>query len=298
MAFRWIGKSTDGNTVTLNKLESGQVLLAPYSSTSWIEQNADIVRRGLVLDVETTGLNHSEDTIIEIAIRSFLFNKQNGDVLKIEEAYTSFQDPGRPIKPEISELTGITDEMVKNQSIDWEKVGTLFESSHIIIAHNARFDRPFIDQRCKISQDKIWGCSLKQINWSAKGFFSSKLELLNIYHGFFVDAHRALNDVDALLYLLSLNSSEFSNESYLNELLQNARRNTTQIIATGTRFETKDLLKARGYNWDNTNKFWHRFVYKEEAKAEILWLEENIYHGPFAGFTREIPLQDQFKAGS
>lgn len=295
MAFKWIGKSSDGNTVVLKKLSPEMFQFPIYATESWLKHNEDLVRRALILDVETTGLNSEQDKIIEIGIRSFLFNKQNGDILKLEESYSSFQDPQEKLRPEIVNLTGITDEMLEGQSIDWQKVDELFEKSQLIIAHNAKFDRPFVEKWSLKSSDKIWGCSLKQIDWTAKGYFSSKLELLNIYHGFFVDAHRAIHDVDALLYLLSLAADESQTKNYFSEVMENARKQSTQVIATGTRFETKDFLKSRGYSWDNTNKFWYRFVYKEELKGELTWLEENIYHGPFMGFTRDIPLQNTFK---
>ena len=297
MKMNWIGKSTDGSTVTLKKLKDLPIETAPYASESWLKQNQDLVRRALVLDVETTGLNSQEDQIIELAIRPFLFNKDNGDVLRIETAYTSFQDPGRPLKPEIVQLTGITDDMLAGKKIDWEQVDEIFASAQLIIAHNARFDRPFIEKKSKVSPEKVWGCSLKQVDWASKGFMSPKLELLNIYHGFFIDSHRALNDVDALFYLMTL-PPELTGAptTYLTEVIKNARRSTTQVIATGSPFETKDLLKSRGYSWDNTNKFWHRTAYRDELPAEIQWLEENVYNGPFAGFTRDIALTESFKA--
>lgn len=297
MNMNWIGKSADGNTVTLKKLKDLPTETAPYASQVWLDQNQDLVRRALVLDVETTGLNPQEDQIIEIAVRPFLFNKDNGDVLRIESPYTSFQDPGRPLRPEITQLTGITDEMLEGTKIDWEQVDQLFTKSHLIIAHNARFDRPFIEKKSKVSPEKVWGCSLKQVDWSAKGFMSPKLELLNIYHGFFIDSHRALNDVDALFYLLTL-PTELTGASttYLAEVIKNARRATTQVIATSSPFETKDLLKGRGYNWDNINKFWHRTTYRDELPAEMKWLEENVYNGPFGGFTRDIALTESFKS--
>ncbi|MGZ3771656.1 MAG: exonuclease domain-containing protein, partial [Bdellovibrio sp.] len=181
MAFRWIGKSADGKTVTLSRLEGCPVQPPSYVTKDWIKNNHDLVRTGAVLDVETTGLNQSEDTIIEIGLRQFIFNRNTGEVLAAGPSYCSFQDPGRPLTPLITEITGITDDMVQGQQIDWSAVNGLLEGASVIIAHNARFDRPFIDKQSKISTDKIWACSVKQIDWSSKGFTSAKLELLNIY---------------------------------------------------------------------------------------------------------------------
>lgn len=295
MAFRWLGKSEDGATVTLHRLESCPVQTPFYATPSWLELNADIVRTGVVLDTETTGLNHVEDSIIEIGLRQFLFNRQTGEILALSKAYSSFQDPGRSIPPEITDLTGITDEMVTGKNIEWPVVNALLEEASIIIAHNARFDRPFIDKKSSVSREKIWGCSIKQIDWRAQGFTSSKLELLNVYHGFFTDSHRAINDVDALLYLLSLPQAD-SSKSYLHELLNNAKKSQTHVIATSAPFETKEQLKSRGYSWDNTNKFWNKVINKETLPEEIKWLEESVYFGAFRGMTREIALSDNFKS--
>lgn len=295
MAFRWIGKSNDGKSVTLNRLEGCPVQTPDYATDAWITANSDIVRSGLVLDVETTGLNQSEDQIIELGIRQFFFNRNTGEVLKLGADFNSFQDPGRPISAEITELTGITDEMVAGHHINWDEVNRLLEDASLVIAHNARFDRPFIDRKSKISKEKIWGCSIKQIDWSLKGFTSSKLELLNIYHGFFTDSHRAINDVDALLYLISLNDDR-NNKPYLAELIHNARRPMTHVIASSAPFESKEHLKGRGYSWDNINRFWAKIIFKDDLKNEMVWLEESVYCGPFGGLVREIALADSFKS--
>ncbi len=294
MAFHWIGKSEDGKSVTLKHLEECNLPQLPYINPEWMTKNTDLIRIGLALDVETTGLSHQDDVVIEVAARQFLFNKDTGDIISLGKSYTAFQDPGRPLSKEISDLTGITDEMLAGKKIDWDLFDTLLSESAIIIAHNARFDRPFIDKKSKHSKDKIWACTIKQINWPKKGFFSSKLELLNIYHGFFTDSHRALNDVSALLNLLTFKDTG-TNRPYLFELTSNAKRPMNQVVATSAPFETKDLLKNRGYNWDNGNRVWAKTIYRDEVPTEIIWLEENVYFGPFRGLTREFALSDNFK---
>lgn len=295
MPFRWIGKSKDEKSVQLQRLDLLSFPVAPYATPQWIEQNADIVRTGAVVDVETTGLSHAEEEIIELGIRLFLFNKNTGELLKIENSYSCFQDPGRPLRPEITKITGITDEMLQGQKINWTEADHLLEQASIIIAHNARFDRPFIDKKSKISPNKIWGCSIKQIDWLKRGYTSSKLELLSIYHGFFTDAHRAINDADALLYLLTLNGQISPEKTYFFDLLQEAKKPLTQVIALAAPFETKDILKQRGYSWDNVNRFWNKTLHKEDIPAETQWLEENVYLGPSRGVTRDISLTDTFK---
>ena len=295
MKFRWIGKSLDGEQVILNKLSGCPLVFPEYATERWLKQNEDLVRTGVVLDVETTGLDCETHSIIEIAILPFQFNKDTAEILSLGTPYTSFQDPGEPLSPEISQLTGITDEMLEKKSIDWPKVHDILASAQVIIAHNAKFDRGFIDLQCEISKDKIWACSLKQIGWNSFGFSSAKLEMLNIYHGFFTDSHRALNDVEALLYLLSLPQPEGGVKNYLAELLNQARTPAVQVIASSTSYNSKDLLKSRSYSWDNQNRFWHKSIPKTQLSEEMKWLEEHVYLGSFAGMTREIALHDTFK---
>lgn len=132
--------------------------------------------------------------------------------------------------------------------------------AHIIIAHNAGFDRPFIDRSAEVSATKVWGCSLKHVDLAAKGLTSQKLEILSIYHGFFTDAHRALSDVNALTFLLS-HRDDKTGRTYFNELIENARQPFTRMFATYAPFESKDLLKRRGYSWDTAQRVWIKSIF-------------------------------------
>ena len=297
MAFQWIGKSQDGETITLRKLKESDFRFPRYFTPEWETSNQDIVRTGVILDVETSGLKFDQSKIIEIGIRKFLFNRETGEPLRLTESYSSFQDPGEPLSAEVKAITGITDEMVKDQRIDWSRVDSMLESSQIMIAHNAAFDRPFVDSQSKISSQKIWGCSLKQIDWSGKGFPSQKLDLLSAFHGFFTDAHRALNDADALLHLLS-HSDSMKGSPYLLELLTEARKTTYHLMAIYAPFESKDLLKSRGYRWDNLGRTWWREITHTDLPLETEWLEEFVYSGSFRGKVIEIPPTEHFKGKS
>jgi len=297
MAFQWIGKSSDGKTVTLKRLELDHFRFPAYFNPEWEATNVDHVRVGAILDVETTGLNHESAKVIEIGIRSFKFNRNTGEILALLEPYSAFQDPGQPLSEEVKALTGLTDEMLKGQSINWTQVDEMLSRSQIIVAHNASFDRPFIDRVSTISTQKIWGCSFKQVDWDAKGYTSQKLDVLSIYHGFFTDAHRALNDSDALLHLLSFQDSS-TGKPYFQELLTEARKTTIQMVASNSPFESKDHLKNRNYRWDPNAKSWSKEIEKHELTAELEWLEEFVYHSAFRGKHHEVSAVDHFKAKS
>jgi DNA polymerase-3 subunit epsilon len=288
MSFNWIGKSTDGKTITLHRLEMDSMFKfapAPHS---------DAIRTGAVLDVETTGLSHEQDQIIEVGIRKFKFNRDTGEVISLEAGYSAFQDPGVALSEEIKILTGITDEMLKGQSIDWTEVEKILADCHVLIAHNASFDRPFVDAKTAVSAEKIWACSLRQVDWSRKGLPSQKLDVLSLYHGFFNDAHRALSDADTLLYLLNQKDQKLGTP-YLLELITEARKPMVNVFANSAPFETKDMLRERKYRWNPQEKVWSKKISKDDLDQEVEWLTENIYQGGFRGMTVDIPAKDQFK---
>ena len=68
-------------------------------------------RIGLIVDTETTGLDHTKDEIIEIGAVAFTFD-DDGHIGDATGIYGGLQQPTFPIPPEITRLTGINDETV------------------------------------------------------------------------------------------------------------------------------------------------------------------------------------------
>ena len=69
------------------------------------------------------------------------FYKDDASNIATVKKYESYNDPGIDINPEITSLTGISNDMVKDKSINWDYVKEILDSSQLIIAHNARFDK-------------------------------------------------------------------------------------------------------------------------------------------------------------
>jgi DNA polymerase III subunit epsilon len=99
---------------------------------------------GVFLDIEATGLSYTNDKLIEIGMVKFEYT-QDGRIFRLLDEFNAYQDPGKPISAFITQLTGITDDMVKGKQIDHEAVNTYLNDVDIIIAHNARFDRSFFE---------------------------------------------------------------------------------------------------------------------------------------------------------
>ena len=260
--------------------------------TRFTRQQVQGSRVGLCLDTETTGLNHAVDRIIELGIVAFEYDPVTAKILRITERYNGFEDPGCPLPKEITEITGITDEMLVGQAFDEERIESLAGLADLVIAHNAAFDRKFVEGRFPAFTKLPWACSVSQIDWSRQRLGSRTLEyLLFKCGGYSIKAHRALDDAEGVLGLLL---GEFPNtgEPIFQELLGRSFEITSKICAVGAPFAKKDILKERGYRWndgaDNASKGWWVNVAQHQEQDEMSYLAREIYPG---GNTRSVDVK-------
>ena len=112
--------------------------------------------RALIVDCETTGLEPT-DKIIEIGMISVDFDRETGRIGYVSKGVSGFEDPGEPIPPEITKITGIADADVVNQRFDDGTVEQAASMANIVIAHNAGFDRKFLEARVSCIREGLLG---------------------------------------------------------------------------------------------------------------------------------------------
>lgn len=147
----------------------------------------------IAFDVETTGLNPLENELIEIGA----LKVRNG---KVADRFMEFLRPSSPISRTITELTGITDEMVAAARPSCQVISDFLDfcEEDVLIGHNVTFDYSFI--KCSaategLSFEKFGIDTLKIAKKVHAGLDSKSLgRLCEYYHIENKSAHRAYHD--------------------------------------------------------------------------------------------------------
>ena len=131
------------------------------------------ISRGVILDTETTGMDPAADKLIELGLLAFEYSRESCQIGRVLGSYSGLEDPGRPIPPESTAIHHITDEMVRGLRLDEPAIERLLGGAGVVIAHNAGFDRPFVEARLPVFRGLPWACSLREVPWDAAGIGSA-----------------------------------------------------------------------------------------------------------------------------
>ena len=172
---------------------------------------------------------------------------------------------------------------VAGKRIDDSAVAALAAGVRLVVAHNAGFDRPIVERRLPLFRGLPWGCSYADVPWSEHGIAAAKLEFILFRHcrSFVEGHHRADQDCHAALFALATPFS--TGELPFKLLLESSRRRTVRIWALESPYESRHVLKARGWRWSpgelGRPKAWYVDVREQDLDAECAWLREAVYPG-------------------
>ena len=157
----------------------------------------------IFFDTETSGLDCRDCQIIELA----MLTVEDGVVT---EDYDEFVNIGRPISPKITEITSITNDMLRDEGLDErrvaEDIAERLTPGTLMIAHNCQFDlsfvfsllaRHFADEAFDIVKDVLWLDTLTVLK-DRKEYPHKLIDAVHHYGIEEVNFHRAIDDTMAL----------------------------------------------------------------------------------------------------
>jgi len=264
----------------LNQSDNYQVLTRLQPKTIFNEPTPDNCHRICIIDTETTGLDTENCEIIELGYQVIEFDS-SGHFYRVLCAKNFLNEPEGEISAEVTRVTGLTLNDVQGHQIPWEEVEADIASVQLCVAHNAGFDRPILERYHDLFINKIWGCSVAQIDWTNLADVGSKSQEFLCWKigQFFYSAHRALDDVQALCQLLSLPISD-TQQPALSFLLHAVRQSKSLVKASGAPFDIKDDLRSRGYRWNVSERVWQKVMEDAQLQDELAWLIEHNTPNP------------------
>jgi len=229
----------------------------------------------VAIDLETTGLDLSKDAIIEIGAVRF-----NGN--RIEAEFQTLVNPGRPILPVITQITNISNEMVRNAPPLQAVLQNLidFVGNDPVVGHNVRFDLGFLNRfgalRSNQANDTYELASVL-LPVSPRYNLSALSQQLGLF-GF--NAHRALDDAKLTQHLFYA-------------LYQKAMELPLDLVAEIVRL-------GRNLDWDGNGLFQsvlrersHQPIAAKQIRSldyGVLFKAENTYGKPLSPNAELLPL--------
>ena len=183
--------------------------------------------RLVIFDTETTGLQFSRDEIIEFA--AAVVERRDGKVQVIEEYDELITlSPGGFVPPMIQNLTGITNEAIREKGIPKTRlccdIARMIAGNTLLLAYNAHFDLSFLfymllrdgDPRILKGKDKL---DLLTVYRDRREFPHKLCNAIEAYglSGKVVNSHRAIDDVIATVAVMEAMEAERADlDKYIN----------------------------------------------------------------------------------
>jgi len=232
----------------------------------------------VVFDVETTGLSHKDDRVIEFAAVKYIIN--NFTLLE-SDALHLYINPERPLPEKITEITGLTD----NDLVDAPKEHEVFQQIYefmgdaVVAGYNSdTFDIMFLESMylrfgtdfvpagtidaLKMARDRITKKELKEAGKQEK----HKLEIIADYFHISFTAHAALEDVRATAKILQI---------FINEYRKEAEEVAAQYGIVKPYI--KRISYWKGFKWDRNR------IYVSTSAGDIYYCQYKREWGAKAG---------------
>lgn len=230
-----------------------------------------------ILDTETTGFDPQYDELIEIAVAMIVIDEQ-GRVISVESLRSGMQQPCRPIEPEISRITRITDEMVEGKRFVPQQIADHLAEADACLAFHVKFDRRHLEELAPEVSTMPWICAMEDVDWHTLGFDGRAQGHLLMQAGLFnPTAHRASDDVTSLVNLVAHVCDD--GRTVMAHALEGAK-------ALSWRFEASDLphrLQKDAYRHAYRRSYhgvYHKLVREAEHDAEVAWYRDLVGRDP------------------
>lgn len=224
------------------------------------------MKRVLLVDCETTGLDREKDHVIELGY--VLWSVEHRTML---EVYSGLL----PCAENSAEAVNGIPASVLGADLEAHKVWGQFIGAlcraEAVVAHQADFDREVcrrgggeyqqsVQQACDAN---VWICTIEDMKWPRNGAGRSLVSIALAHGVAVVAAHRAVNDCLTLARLFEAipDIAERLEVAYQHALLPKG-----EVVSLAP-YEEKDIVKQNGFRWYPDRRVWARHMTLDDAKS-------------------------------
>lgn len=208
---------------------------------------------GCAVSVETSGAVPGRDRVIALSMQRFSLG-QAGGVIATSPRREWLEDPMTPLPEEVAATTGLTDEDVRGRRIEDADATSMLLSADFVVAYDAPFHRPWIEERLPVARGLAWACLATDAVWPPFDWCPSSLPALLASAGMFRDDIGSPGDVDAIVRLLDHRPG--GEATIATRLLAGAARTTVVLSVRSASSAVSRTLRERGYRWDAVDRCW------------------------------------------
>jgi DNA polymerase-3 subunit epsilon len=226
---------------------------------TWVDVSRPIestLKRALILDTETSGLDPAVDKVIEVAC--VLYD------LELALPIASYASLVRAESNAAENINRIPSRALldaPDRMAVWRAVTYFILKADVILAHRAEFDRSFTP--AEVATLRPWVCTKLHVSWPHSKMGEHLVHLV-LAHGIGVlDAHRALSDCQHIQRLLT-RVHEMGHP--LPALIEHAMRPRVRLQSLQA-FDDNDKAKALGFMWDPGSRRWLGEVAVDDVAA-------------------------------
>jgi DNA polymerase III alpha subunit (gram-positive type) len=215
----------------------------------------------LVLDTETTGLQHADPPSELIEVAACIYSVNEREIL----ATIQFIVPNESGTNAAQHINNIPPSILNIEPFNLSVLALkeMFSRCDFVVAHNSEFDKHFVERKWpELAGTKEWICSQNDLKFP-KTRKSKVLTHIAVDHGVMpANMHRALGDVQTLTSLLFQAPDLEEQIHRAQDLKKNGKLYTVSLTKTSEPLfnERKDLLKELGFKWNGGTKMWSKMM--------------------------------------
>lgn len=237
------------------------------ASSTTPPRSADDLLRLLVIDIETTGLDVNSHELIGLAAMLVEVQKSTGCLIRVLERYDGLQEPAQELSPWAAGIVGYDHSALVGQRFDLQRINEMVQACDLVVAHNAYFDRAFVERVIPAFQSRPWVCSLHDIDWwSIQAQEAASVEKLALRLGHEMDSFMPMPTVEAMVHVLS-SPLPVTKETGFSALIAASKGPFVKFLIPDPEQKLETVMLEYSVEYSEQDRAWSTVLWHEEALA-------------------------------